>query len=255
MFLKKYKPTTPTKRFKKFFFKFYCLNKFKLLSTVNKNHAGRNNTGRITVLTKGVSNKNRYFFIDQLRIWNDSLSFICSILSWKKKILALVKYLDGSYSYSSLAYGSYVGQILNTTNLPKKFWYAFKPGNVILLRFLKKYSLFFNCGVKNKIIYARSSGTFCQIINILTETNLCKILLPSGARKFVPLDLFVTIGRCSNILNSNIVYGKAGYLKFNGKKSKNRGVARNPVDHPHGGRTKSNSPEVSPWGWVTKKNK
>ena len=52
-----------------------------------------------------------------------------------------------------------------------------------------------------------------------------------------------------------MVYGKAGYLKFKSKKPKNRGVARNPVDHPHGGNTKTNSPETSPWGWVAKRNK
>ena len=255
MFLKKYKPTTSTLRFKKFFYKFFLSSKTKLLTTLHKNNAGRNNTGKITVLTKGCNIKNKYFFLDQLKIWNNNLYFISSIISWKKKIISLMKYLDGSYSYSSMAYGSYVGQILNSTNLPKRFWYKYKPGNIVLLKFLKKYSLFFNFYIKNKIIYAKSSGTFCQVINILTEIGLCKILLPSGARKFVPIYSFVTIGRCSNIFNLNVIYGKAGYLKFKSKKSKNRGVARNPVDHPHGGRTKSNSPEVSPWGWVTKKNK
>jgi large subunit ribosomal protein L2 len=95
-------------------------------------------------------------------------------------------------------------------------------------------------------LYAKSSGTFCQLIDIFSETNNCKILLPSGSTKIVSLYNFVTIGRCANIFNSNIVYGKAGYLKFKGKKPKNRGVARNPVDHPHGGRTKTNSPETSP---------
>jgi large subunit ribosomal protein L2 len=115
-----------------------------------------------------------------------------------------------------------------------------------LLKFLKKYSLFFNFSTKTKVIYAKSSGTFCQVVNIFLETNLCKILLPSGKKKLVPLYSFVTIGRCANIFNSSVIFGKAGYLKFKGKKPKNRGVARNPVDHPHGGRTKSNSPEVSP---------
>jgi hypothetical protein len=127
--------------------------------------------------------------------------------------------------------------------------------NTVLLKFLKKYSFFFNFNQNNKITLARSSGTFCQVIDILVDESLAKILLPSGIIKIVSLYSFVTLGRCSNIFNSNLVYGKAGYLKFKGKKPKNRGVARNPVDHPHGGRTKTNSPEVSPWGWVTKRNK
>ena len=181
--------------------------------------------------------------------------FISSIITWKKKLLSLIKYINGSYSYSTLAYGSFVGQILNTTSLPQKFWYSYKPGNVVLLKFLKKYSFFFNFNINNKIKFAKSSGTFCQVISILSDENLAKILLPSGIIKIVSLYSFVTTGRCSNIFNLNVVYGKAGYLKFKGKKPKNRGVARNPVDHPHGGRTKTNSPEVSPWGWVAKRNK
>jgi ribosomal protein L2 len=68
MFLKKYKPTTSTLRFKKFFFKFFILDKIKKLSTIFKNNAGRNNTGKITVLTKGKITKNRYYFTDQFKI-------------------------------------------------------------------------------------------------------------------------------------------------------------------------------------------
>ncbi len=116
----------------------------------------------------------------------------------------------------------------------------------MLLKFLKKYSIFFNFNNNNKVLYAKASGTFCQLIDILSDINMCKILLPSGIIKIVSLYSFVTVGRCSNIFNSTIIYGMAGYLKFKGKKPKNRGVARNPVDHPHGGRTKTNSPEVSP---------
>ncbi len=106
-----------------------------------------------------------------------------------------------------------------------------------------------------KCTYSKSSGTFCQIKDLNYDFNLSRIILPSGSLKVVSIDSFVKLGRCANIFNRNIVYGKAGFLKFFGKKPKNRGVARNPVDHPHGGRTKTNSPEVSPWGWVAKRNK
>ena len=225
------------------------------MSSYYKNNAGRNNNGHITVYSKGKKIRNNHVFTDQFRIWNSNLYYISSLLSWKKKILSLIKYINGSYSYTSLAYGSYVGQILSSTNLPQKFWYNFKPGNVVLLKFLKKYSLFFNLNYDNKLLYARASGTYCQLIDIFDDTNTCKILLPSGSTKIISQFSFVTIGRCSNIFNLHLVYGKAGYLEFKGKKPKNRGVARNPVDHPHGGRTKTNSPETSPWGWVTKRNK
>lgn len=114
------------------------------------------------------------------------------------------------------------------------------------MRYLKKYSIFFSLSKKNKCIYARSSGTFCQIKDLNSDFDLCKIILPSGVIKVMSLNCFVKLGRCSNIFNKKITYGKAGFLKFFGKKPKVRGVARNPVDHPHGGRTKTNSPEVSP---------
>jgi ribosomal protein L2 len=66
--MKKYKPTTSTLRFKNFFFKFFISNKIKILSTIYKNNAGRNNTGKVTVLTKGPKTKNKYYFTDQLKI-------------------------------------------------------------------------------------------------------------------------------------------------------------------------------------------
>lgn len=163
--------------------------------------------------------------------------------------------MDGSFSYSSLAHGSKVGQILFSTNLPPKFWYNFKPGSLVLLKYLKKYSIFFDLFWNNKCTYAKASGTFCQVKDINLDLGLCRVILPSGVIKISHTNIFVKLGRCSNIFNKKIIYGKAGLLNFLGKKPKNRGVARNPVDHPHGGNTKTNSPEVSPWGWVAKKNK
>lgn len=66
---------------------------------------------------------------------------------------------------------------------------------------------------------------------------------------------FVILGRNSNVEKRFNCVGKAGLMYLYGNKSKVRGVARNPVDHPHGGRTKTNQPEVSLWGWVAKRNK
>ena len=242
-------------RFKNFFFKFFFEKKNKLLLSSRKNNAGRNNTGKVTILSKGPKIKSNYIFQDFIKNWNKNLYYISSFLSWKKKIICLIKFINGSYSYTPLAYGSYVGQILNTTNLPNRFWLKISPGHTVILKFLKKFSIFFNLSLNNKTIYAKSAGTFCQLISSNFDTNLGRILLPSGLQIFINLYIFVTVGRSSNIFNKKIIYGKAGFLKFKGKKPKNRGVARNPVDHPHGGRTKSNSPEKSPWGWVAKNNK
>jgi len=100
--------------------------------------------------------------------------------------------------------------------------------------------------LKNKAIYAKANGTFCQIIDIYNDLNLVKIKLPSNQTKIINSFNFATLGRCSNPLHGKQVLGKAGTLKYRGIKPKVRGVAMNPVDHPHGGRTKTNKPEVSP---------
>lgn len=181
--------------------------------------------------------------------------FLSKIFNYKNKIYSLQKHINGSFSYSSVAHGGFVGQILFTTNLPSKFWYNYNSGNVVFLKYVKKYSIFFNLFFSNKCTYARSPGTFCQLKESNNSLNIGTVVLPSGTIKIISLFSLIKLGRCANIFNKKLVYGKAGYLSFRGKKPKNRGVARNPVDHPHGGRTKSNSPEVSPWGWVAKRNK
>lgn len=76
--------------------------------------------------------------------------------------------------------------------------------------------------------------------------------MPSNEKKILKGDILCLVGRNSNINKKYEVFGKASTSYFFGKKIVVRGVAKNPVDHPHGGRTKTNKPEVSPWGWVTK---
>lgn len=103
--------------------------------------------------------------------------------------------------------------------------------------------------------YARSAGVFCKILAFNLDKDVIKILLPSGLTKILSQYCLVTLGRVSNIQHNNEFFCKAGYYRNLGFKSKVRGVAMNPVDHPHGGRTKSNSPEVTPWGKIAKCNK
>lgn len=123
------------------------------------------------------------------------------------------------------------------------------------MSFLSRYSVFSNIFYKNIRKYSLSNGTFCQILDFFYEFNLIKITLPSKQTKFISGWSFVLLGRNSQQEYKYIKYGKAGINRLLGKKSKVRGVARNPVDHPHGGRTKTNQPEVSIWGWIAKRNK
>lgn len=113
--------------------------------------------------------------------------------------------------------------------------------------------LFFDLGIYNKkSIFIKSSGTFSQILNVNKDIGLVLVLLPSGKKKYIPMNYVCTLGRNNNIFKKFLIVGKAGLNKNIGKNFTVRGVAMNPVDHPHGGRTKTNKPEVSPWGWVTK---
>lgn len=108
---------------------------------------------------------------------------------------------------------------------------------------------------KHKPTYATSSGTFCTKIPKKKKDKLMKIILPSKLVKFFKLNDFCFIGK-NDLANKKLIQpGKAGFNSNSGFKPSVRGVAMNPVDHPNGGRTKSPTPEKSPWGWVAKLNK
>ena len=151
--------------------------------------------------------------------------------------------------------GNFLNQKTFASNLPQNFWISKLPGNLVLLKFLPKFSIFSNIFIKNFCKYALSNGTFCQILDIFYDYNLVKIVLPSKHTKLISGWSFVLMGRNAKQDYRFNVLSKAGVRLLFGKKPKVRGVARNPVDHPHGGRTKTNQPEVSIWGWVAKRNK
>jgi large subunit ribosomal protein L2 len=173
----------------------------------------------------------------------------------KKKIMTINKHISGSFSVKPLVLGMFLGQKLFTSNLPQNFWFSALPGNLVLLKYLSKYSIFSNIFYKNSSTYALSNGTFCQVLDIFSDFNLTKITLPSKQTKILSSWCFVITGRNAKSEYKFNRIGKAGVGILVGKKPHVRGVAKNPVDHPHGGRTKTNQPEVSPWGWIAKRNK
>jgi large subunit ribosomal protein L2 len=97
----------------------------------------------------------------------------------------------------------------------------------------------------SRSVYAKSAGTYCFVDEILTELGLYIVKLPSGIRKVINEDSVVRVGRNSNISQKFSIIGKAGSNIKRGAKQIVRGVAMNPVDHPNGGRTKTNKPEKS----------
>ncbi len=151
-------------------------------------------------------------------------------------------------SLVKLAHGLMVGSYIKSIMHSIKVYKHLLLGCRVTLSILKKNLIIFDISTINGIkpVIARSSGTYCQILNINYELGLVLVRLPSFTKKYISSNSIVTLGRNSNIYYKYTVQGYAGLNYAIGKKPIVRGVAMNPVDHPHGGRTKTNQPEVSP---------
>jgi len=130
-----------------------------------------------------------------------------------------------------------------------------KPGNALPLKSIPLGSIIHNIEMKigKGAQLVRSAGTFAQLMN--KEGKYAQVKLPSGEVRMVLQECFATIGQVGNIDHENICIGKAGRSRWLGKRPKVRGVAMNPVDHPHGGgegRTSGGRHPVTPWGIPTK---
>ncbi len=125
-----------------------------------------------------------------------------------------------------------------------------KLGNRTDLEHVPPGSVLHSLSLNSKVKYVRSAGTYFQIIQ--KDLNICRVRLPSGLIKKTPVSSFGTMGIVSNFQYSSIYLGKAGQSRLLGVRPSVRGIAMNPVDHPHGGRTNGGRPSVTPWGIPTK---
>lgn len=213
-----------------------------------KNNSGRNNNGKIIVKSKQNIKSNIYLLFDQKRNFINLLGLIINFkLNIYGHILGLIKYSNGIISCIKLAYGLNLGSFLKSINLPLRLFKINLLGFRLYLRLLKVNMIFFDLGLFNKKpIYIKSSGTFSQILQLNKELGIILIKLPSNKKKYVNFNYLCSLGRNNNIFKKFTIKGKSGINRLNGKNITVRGVAMNPVDHPHGGRTKTNKPEVSP---------
>lgn len=115
-------------------------------------------------------------------------------------------------------------------------------------------SYVFNTG-NSKMSYAKSSGCNSFKRKLFKKTKLCYVEMPSKKLKLLPLYSYCIFASNKNHFYNKFVEGGWGYTQKIKKKITVRGVAKNPVDHPNGGRTKAKQPELSPWGWIAKRNK
>ena len=225
--------------------------KFKLRKHIHS--AGKNNTGQITVFTKGSGNKKRYrqlnFFANQ-----NFLGIIFSIEYDPNRncnIASVFNLKLDSFFYVIAAKGILVGHIVKSGFYANK-----KVGHIMPLRKIPNGSCVFNITLKPKGFakISRSAGTYSVILE--KTQDFAKLLLSSGKFKILPLHCFATIGIVSKSYHFLIELHKAGKSRWLNKKPSVRGVAKNPVDHPNGGgEGKKSKIRKTPWGKVMNSKK
>ena len=224
----------------------------KSLSFGKISTGGRNNLGRITSRSKGAGHKNKYRIVDFYRKKDD---FEATVIRLeydpnRSAYLALIEYKDSTKNYILAPNGLKVGHKI-ISGLKKEI----KIGNCMPLTDIPAGTDIHNIELTpnggGKLI--RSAGTSAQISG--TDGNYCIIKLSSGEIRKVINTARATIGSVSNTDHQNIKIGKAGRNRWKGKRPNVRGVAMNPVDHPHGGgegKTSGGRSPVSPWGQSAK---
>jgi large subunit ribosomal protein L2 len=258
MALKTYKPTTPGQRQLVLVDKSH-LHKGKPVKGLTEGlpaKGGRNNNGRITVRFRGGGHKRAYRLVDFRRRDHLGKAGTVERLEYdpnRTAFIALVKYQDGTLAYilapQRLAVGDTVvaGEQVDV-----------KPGNAMPLSNMPVGTLVHNVELKigKGGAMARSAGTYAQIVG--RDQGYVILRLNSGEQRLVHGQCFATVGAVSNPDHMNESIGKAGRTRWLGRRPHNRGVAMNPIDHPHGGgegRTSGGRHPVTPWGFPTKGKK
>jgi large subunit ribosomal protein L2 len=214
--------------------------------------AGRNNNGRITVRHRGGGHKQRYRIIDFKRN-KDGIDGRIERVEYdpnRTSHIALILYADGERRYIIAPRGVGVGSVIRSgPNV------AIQTGNCLPLRNIPVGSLVHCVELKpgGGAQLARSAGASVQYV--ARESGYATLRLRSGEMRKVPIECRATLGEVSNTEHALISLGKAGAKRWRGVRPTVRGVAMNPVDHPHGGgegRTSGGRHPVSPWGQPTK---
>jgi large subunit ribosomal protein L2 len=221
-----------------------------LLTTLTKS-GGRNNTGRITAYHRGGGHKRRYRVID-FRRDKVGVPAVVKGIEYdpnRSARIALLHYVDGDKRYILAPVGLGVGDRVETG--PQA---DIKPGNSLPLANVPLGTVIHNVELREGRggQIARSAGAGIQLM--AKEGDYALLKMPSGELRRVRAACRASIGQVGNIEHENISYGKAGRVRWLGRRSTVRGIAMNPVDHPHGGgegRSKGNHPQT-PWGKPTK---
>jgi len=257
MGIKTYKPTTPSRRYMAIsdFRDVTCLEPEKsLLVPLNKT-GGRNSYGRVTVRRRGGGTKRFYRIVDFRRNKYDIPSRVDSIQYDPNRSarIALLIYKDGEKRYILSPDGLNVGDtVMSGPNAEIRVGNALPLSRIPLGTTVHAVEMKPGKGAQ----IARSAGAGCQIM--ARESGMVTLKLPSSEMRIISENCLATIGQIGNLDHSNEDWGKAGKSRWMGKRPKVRGVAMNPIDHPHGGgegRTSGGRHPVTPWGIPTKGKK
>ena len=257
MALKTFKPTTPSQR------QLVIVDRSELwkgdavkeLTEGLRRHGGRNNTGRTTMFHRGGGHKRRYRIIDFKRRKFDQPAVV-ERLEYdpnRTAFIALVKYKDGELAYILAPQRLKIGDSVVSGEKVDV-----KPGNAMPMKNMPVGTIIHNVEMKpgKGGQMARSAGTYAQLVG--RDAGYALLKLASGEVRMVRAECMATVGAVSNPDQQNIVIAKAGRSRWLGIRPTTRGVAMNPIDHPHGGgegRTSGGRHPVTPWGKPTKGKK
>jgi large subunit ribosomal protein L2 len=254
MAIKKFKPNTPGTRF-------MSVSTFEeitkttpeksLLTSIHKS-GGRNNLGHITARHIGGGHKRKYRIIDFKR---DKAGVPAKVFSIeydpnRTSRIALLHYADGEKRYILAPDGLKVGETITSGSGSE-----IKVGNALPVKEMPLGSFLHNVEMKpgKGGQLGRSAGSSLQLM--AKDGDYAQLKMPSGEVRLIRLECMATYGVVGNIDHENISLGKAGRTRWMGRRSKVRGVAMNPVDHPMGGgegKTSGGGHPVSPWGQKAK---
>lgn len=254
MGIKKYRPTSPGRRSMTVNDKAMVTadKPHKQLVTYKHRKQGRNNLGRITSRFRGGGHKRLYRTIDFKRDKYGVPGKIATIEYDPNRtaFIALVHYADGEKRYILAPRGLEVGSVIISSAKADML-----PGNSLPLRAMPSGTLVHNIELKigrgGQMV--RTAGGSAQLM--AREGDWATLRLPSGEMRRVHADCRATVGSLANQEHSNVRMGKAGRLRWLGRRPHNRGTCMNPVDHPMGGgegRNAGGGHPRSPWGWKTK---
>jgi large subunit ribosomal protein L2 len=252
--VKSFRPLTPSLRFKTVssFEEITRSHPEKSLVEAKKKSGGRNNMGRITSRHRGGGHRRHYRVVDFKRnkfgipAKANSIEYDPN----RSARVALLHYADGEKRYILAPTGLEVGaQVVSGPDADVR------PGNALPLENIPQGTHVHNVelqpGKGGQL--GRSAGTGIQIM--AKEGKFAQLRLPSGEVRLVPVTCYATVGQVGNQEHENVVLGKAGRNRWLGKRPSVRGVAMNPIDHPHGGgegRSSGGGHPVTPWGVPTK---